>query len=69
VWVTISRRNGQVSLAVQDDGRGGASVNDQVADSGRFGLAVLADIIKDAGGQMRLTSNGTGTTVQVEVPA
>jgi two-component system NarL family sensor kinase len=69
VWVTVSRHNGRVALAVQDDGRGGASVNDQVVDSGRFGLAVLADIIKDAGGQMRLTSNGTGTTVQVEVPA
>jgi two-component system, NarL family, sensor kinase len=69
VWVTVARQNGRVSLAVRDDGRGGASVNDQVGDSGRFGLAVLADIIKDAGGQMRLTSNGTGTTVQVEVPA
>jgi two-component system, NarL family, sensor kinase len=69
VWVTVARDNGRVSLAIQDDGRGGASVNDQVGNSGRFGLAVLADIIKDAGGQMRLTSNGTGTTVQVEVPA
>ncbi|MDQ4085058.1 MAG: histidine kinase [Actinomycetota bacterium] len=69
VWITVARQNGQVSLAVQDDGRGGASVNDQVGESGRFGLAVLADIIKDAGGQMQLTSNGTGTTVQVEVPA
>jgi two-component system, NarL family, sensor kinase len=69
VWVTVARQNGKVSLAVHDDGRGGASVNDQVGRSGRFGLAVLADIIKDAGGQMRLTSNGTGTTVQVEVPA
>jgi two-component system, NarL family, sensor kinase len=69
VWVTVQRQNGEVSLSVADDGRGGASVNDQVGDSGRFGLAVLADIIKDAGGQMRLTSNGTGTTVQVKVPA
>lgn len=69
VWVKVERRNGEVSLSVQDDGRGGASVNDQVGDTGRFGLAVLADIIRDAGGQMRLTSNGTGTTVQVKVPA
>jgi two-component system, NarL family, sensor kinase len=69
VWVTVHRQNGQVSLSVEDDGRGGAAVNDQVGDSGRFGLAVLADIIRDAGGQMRLTSNGTGTTVQVKVPA
>jgi two-component system, NarL family, sensor kinase len=69
VWVSVGRQNGRVTLSVQDDGRGGASVNDHVGDSGRFGLAVLADIISDAGGQMRLTSNGTGTTVQVEVPA
>jgi signal transduction histidine kinase len=68
VWVTVARQNGHVELSVQDDGHGGASVNDQVGDSGRFGLAVLADIIKDAGGQMRLTSNGAGTTVKVEVP-
>ena len=69
VWVSVGRQNGKVTLSVQDDGHGGASVNDHVGDSGRFGLAVLADIISDAGGQMRLTSNGTGTTVQVEVPA
>lgn len=69
VWVTVQRQNGQVSLSVQDDGRGGAAVNDQFEEPGRFGLAVLADIIKDAGGQMRLTSNGTGTTVHVDVPA
>jgi two-component system, NarL family, sensor kinase len=69
VWVSVGRQNGKVTLSVQDDGRGGASVNDHVGESGRFGLAVLADIISDAGGQMRLTSNGTGTTVQVEVPA
>jgi two-component system, NarL family, sensor kinase len=69
VWVSVGRQNGKVTLSVQDDGRGGASVSDHVGESGRFGLAVLADIISDAGGQMRLTSNGTGTTVQVEVPA
>ncbi len=69
VWVSVGRQNGKVTLSVQDDGHGGASVNDHVGESGRFGLAVLADIISDAGGQMRLTSNGTGTTVQVEVPA
>jgi two-component system, NarL family, sensor kinase len=69
VWVSVGRENGHVSLSIQDDGHGGASVNDQVGDSGRFGLAVLADIINDAGGHMRLTSNGAGTTVHVEVPA
>ncbi|MGH3356197.1 MAG: sensor histidine kinase, partial [Nocardioidaceae bacterium] len=69
VWVTVARDNGQVRLSVHDDGGGGAAVNDQVSDSGRFGLAVLADIVNDAGGQMRLTSDDAGTTVQVEVPS
>lgn len=69
VWVSVQRQNGCVTMSVHDDGRGGATVNDQVGEAGRFGLAVLADIINDAGGQMRLTSDGTGTTVRVEVPA
>ena len=68
VWVSVQRQNGQVQLSVRDDGHGGASVNEQIGDAGRFGLAVLADIVHDAGGRLRLTSNGTGTTVQVEVP-
>ncbi len=68
VWVSVQRQNGRVELSVRDDGHGGASVNEQLGDSGRFGLAVLADIVNDAGGRMRLTSNGTGTTVEVEVP-
>jgi two-component system, NarL family, sensor kinase len=69
VWVSVQRHNGRVELSVQDDGRGGAAVNDRVGGSGRFGLAVLSDIVSDGGGRLRLTSNGTGTTVQVEVPA
>jgi two-component system, NarL family, sensor kinase len=69
VWVTVARHNGKVTLSVRDDGHGGASVNDQIGETGRFGLAVLSDIVRDAGGRMQLTSNGTGTTVQVEVPA
>jgi sensor histidine kinase regulating citrate/malate metabolism len=43
-------------------------VNSQITTSGRFGLAVLADIIRDAGGRMHLTSTGTGTTLTVQVP-
>jgi len=69
VWVTVQRQDGRVTLRVSDDGRGGASVNDQVGESGRFGLAVLADIVRDAGGRMQVASDATGTTLQVEVPA
>jgi len=68
VWVTVQRQDGRVTLRVTDDGRGGARVNDQVGESGRFGLAVLSDIVRDAGGRMRVASDPTGTTLQVDVP-
>jgi nitrogen-specific signal transduction histidine kinase len=44
-------------------------VSEKVGGSGRFGLAVLADIVKDAGGRMQVASDASGTTLQVEVPA
>jgi two-component system, NarL family, sensor kinase len=69
VWVTVERQDGRVTLRVIDDGSGGASVSDEVGESGRFGLAVLADIVKDAGGRMQVASDASGTTLQVEVPA
>jgi two-component system, NarL family, sensor kinase len=68
VWVSVSEHDDVVSLDVRDDGRGGACVNDRVGDSGRFGLAVLADIIQDAGGELDLDSGETGTTVKVSLP-
>ena len=69
VWVSVHRENGSAVLSVQDDGTGGATVNTQITTAGRFGLAVLADIIRDAGGRMHLSSDGSGTTVTVSVPA
>jgi len=68
VWVSVHRQNGKVTLRVSDDGRGGARVNDQVGESGRFGLAVLSDIVRDAGGRMQVASDTRGTTLQVDVP-
>jgi two-component system NarL family sensor kinase len=67
VWVTVQRQNGRIRLQVQDDGVGGAAVAPRRDSEGHFGLAVLADIIKDAGGSFRLTSDTAGTTVQVEL--
>jgi two-component system, NarL family, sensor kinase len=68
VWVTVTEHDDVVSLDVRDDGRGGASVNDNVGESGRFGLAVLADIIEDAGGELDLDSGTGGTTMTVSLP-
>ena len=69
VWINVHRQNGSAVLTVRDDGTGGATINPQITTSGRFGLAVLADIIRDAGGRMHLTSTSTGTTLTVHVPA
>jgi two-component system, NarL family, sensor kinase len=67
VWVTVQRRNGRVDLSVRDDGRGGATLTCRQTSSTHFGLAVLADIIRDAGGNFHLASSDTGTTVEVEL--
>jgi two-component system NarL family sensor kinase len=68
VWVSVQRLEGRVELRVEDDGLGGATLARRDGSSSHFGLAVLADIIRDAGGQLRLTSTAAGTTVQVELP-
>jgi two-component system, NarL family, sensor kinase len=68
VWVTVLRRNGHIDLSIRDDGRGGATLTGQHRSSPHFGLAVLADIIRDAGGRFQLASGATGTTVQIGLP-
>jgi C4-dicarboxylate-specific signal transduction histidine kinase len=68
VWISVQHHSGSVFLSVHDDGPGGAATDPQVT-SRRLGLAVLADVIRDAGGRMHVTSTGTGTTLTVQVPA
>jgi two-component system, NarL family, sensor kinase len=68
VWVTVQRRNGRVDLSIRDDGRGGATLTDRQKTSTHFGLAVLADIVRDAGGSFHLASSDAGTTVAVALP-
>lgn len=59
--------DGRVCLTVEDDGvglpnRGGAE--------GHFGLRLLDDLVRDAGGRLDVGSrNGRGTRVTVEVPS
>jgi two-component system, NarL family, sensor kinase len=69
VWIRVQRQNGTIRLSVRDDGKGGAAITRQHEGANHVGLAVLADIIKDAGGNLQLTSNDAGTTVQVDLPA
>ena len=61
--VSVQRRNGHVTVAVADDGVGGAD-----ADAGT-GLRGLADRIGALGGTVEVTSPpGAGTVVRAELP-
>jgi two-component system, NarL family, sensor kinase len=55
-------------LTVHDDGRGfDTSVLETRRDEGHFGLTMLSDLVRDAGGRLELDTSD-GTTVRVELP-
>jgi signal transduction histidine kinase len=70
VRVRVARDNGKVTLSVADDGRGFLP-NDALERpaEGHFGLRLLNDQVRDAGGKFEIESTpGNGATVSVEVP-
>lgn len=63
VTILAQRANGHLSLAVQDDGRGGADA------SRGTGLTGLADRVAAAGGRLAVaSSSGLGTEVRAVIP-
>jgi signal transduction histidine kinase len=65
VGVEVARANGRTHLLVEDDGRGFDAERD---GDGHFGLRILADLVRDSGGQLEIDSTpGTGSRVFVEV--
>ncbi|HSB39812.1 MAG TPA: histidine kinase, partial [Gaiellaceae bacterium] len=67
VRVDVGRRDGRAALLVADDGRGFDPV---ATPEGHFGLAMLADLVGDSGGELVVDSApGQGARVSVEVPA
>jgi two-component system, NarL family, sensor kinase len=65
VLVRAERENGHAVLTVEDDGRGFASD----AEAGHFGLRIMEDLARDAGGRLVVESApGEGTRVELEVP-
>ena len=61
--IAVERRDGNLSVTVRDDGRGGASL-----DSGS-GLRGLADRVEAIGGRLHVESpRGAGTVVFAELP-
>jgi two-component system, NarL family, sensor kinase len=67
--IAVRPVNGSVRLEVTDDGRGFDPDTIAEQSHGHFGLRVLADLARDAGGEMELVSaEGEGTLVRMEVP-
>jgi signal transduction histidine kinase len=70
VRVYAGRRNGSAVLTVEDDGRGFAPAGVRRPEATEhFGLRMLEDLARDAGGRLTIDSSpGAGTRVSVEVP-
>lgn len=65
--VAVSRENGHAVLRARDDGRG--FVPEAARREGHLGLALLEDLVRDAGGSFEVRSApGEGTELRVEVP-
>jgi len=69
--IAVHQSNGHVTLLVSDDGRGCSPAEALDASTeGHFGLRLLADQVRDAGGSLDLDSApGAGTRLRVEVPS
>ena len=70
VDIAVANGDGRVRLRVHDDGAGFDPVGPQHGDGAEhLGLALLADLAVDVGGELAVESvPGAGTTVLLEVP-
>jgi signal transduction histidine kinase len=67
VEVSVTRRDGETRLVVNDDGRGFDTT--ARAGEGHVGLTLLDDLVRQSGGRLDVRSSpGEGTTVVLEVP-
>ena len=70
VRVAIARRDGRAVLEVADDAAGSPRRPRSSAARGHMGLAILADMVSDAGGTLTVEPGAeAGTVVRVEVQA
>jgi signal transduction histidine kinase len=69
VLVTASRDDGELRLAIQDDGRGFDVEAVAAGSEGHLGLRILEDMVQDQGGALEVRSSpGRGTTVELRSP-
>jgi signal transduction histidine kinase len=67
--VELATRGGGLRLTVRDNGRGFATAVPDAAGR-RLGLSSMRERAQAAGGRLQVRSTpGTGTTIQLEVPA
>jgi two-component system NarL family sensor kinase len=68
VNVTLTATAGKATLEVEDDGRGFSPGDVEAQSNGHFGLRMMGDLVRDAGGSFELVSApGEGTRVRAEV--
>jgi signal transduction histidine kinase len=68
--VRAARVDGRASLEVSDDGRGFRPGDAPGRVAGHFGLGMLEDLVREAGGTLTLESRPGGPTrLAAEVPA
>jgi signal transduction histidine kinase len=68
VDVKVGRTDGRAQLVIEDDGRGFDP--ERLAGDGHFGLRILADLVRDSGGELEIESApGSGSRVSVVVAA
>jgi PAS domain S-box-containing protein len=69
VRINLSQKNGTISVAVRDDGKGiGEKIVALRPDSVGVGIGGMKQRAKELGGEFRLTNLDPGTLVEIEIP-
>jgi signal transduction histidine kinase len=65
--IRFRKENGRVCLAIEDSGKGFASVDGQPVKVG-VGIASMRERVREFGGELRVSSGSAGTVVEVMMP-
>jgi PAS domain S-box-containing protein len=69
VWISLTRSNGTIAVAVRDDGKGiGKKIVELRPDSVGVGIGGMKQRAKELGGELRLSNLEPGTLVEIHIP-
>jgi PAS domain S-box-containing protein len=69
VWISLTRNNGTIAVAVRDDGKGiGKKIVELRPDSVGVGIGGMKQRAKELGGELRLSNLEPGTLVELKIP-